>query len=232
MWSNFRAGLQGTLAASNAGHYWCVLEFELGQLLGGFTKAGVWQKAEPVKGVCTSCAVLRPAITSAFTCCTSCSSVCDGLCSLNTTCSFMVLTQPSWLCLVLSKCWRRDGGVLKGDGSICTSFYCFPNIWVLIPSVVRNSFPLNGFYYATHVWGGFLSQNSSWLHKKAVSSFAGWFGSPLMGLILSVLVEGPWTENLGNSVAKSCFKYYKLNSVKYRLSFDCVLQLICTWCFD
>lgn len=70
------------------------------------------------------------------------------------------------------QCWRRDRGVLKGHGSICISLYCFPNVWVLIPSVARNSFPLNGFYYAIHVWGGFLkaiSQNSPWLHQKPVS---------------------------------------------------------------
>lgn len=130
------------------------------------------------------------------------------------------------------ECWRRDRGVLKGDGSICISLYSFPNVWVLIPSLARNSFPLNGFYYATHVWGGFLSQNSSWLHKKPGSSFAGWFGSSLMGLILSVIVEEPLTENLGNTVAKSHFMYYKLHSVKYRLSSECVLKLIYTWCFD
>lgn len=70
------------------------------------------------------------------------------------------------------QCWRRDRGVLKGDGFICISLYSFPKVWVLIPSVAQNSFPLNGFYYSTHVWGGFLkalSQNSSWLHKKPVS---------------------------------------------------------------
>lgn len=106
-----------------------------------------------------------------------------------------VLTQPSWLCLGLSK---ESRGVLKGDGSICIS-YRFPSVWVLTPSVARNSFPLNGFCYATHVWGGFLkalSQNSSWLHKKPVSWFAGWFGSPLMDLILSNC-ERPFHRKLG-----------------------------------
>lgn len=36
-----------------------------------------------------------------------------------------------------------------------------------------------------------------------------------MGLILSMVEEGPLTDNLGNSVAKSCFMYYELNLVKY-----------------
>lgn len=49
MWSNFRAWFQGTLAASRAGHYLCILVFDLGQLLGGgFTKADVWQKTDSV----------------------------------------------------------------------------------------------------------------------------------------------------------------------------------------
>lgn len=49
-----------------------------------------------------------------------------------------------------------------------------------------------------------------------------------MGLILSMIVEGPLTDNLRNSVAKSYFMYYKLNSLKYMLTFDCVLKLIYT----
>lgn len=38
-----------------------------------------------------------------------------------------------------------------------------------------------------------------------------------MGLILSVIEEGHLTDNLGSSVAKSCFMHYKLNSVSIGL---------------
>lgn len=85
-------------------------------------------------------------------------------------------------------------------------------------SVPRNSFPLSGFYYPAHVGGVFLkalSWNSSWLHKKPVSQFAGCFGSTLMGLIFSMTVEGTLTENLGDNVLKSCFMHYELNLGKH-----------------
>lgn len=192
-----------------------------------------------VKGVCTSCAVLRATVTSG-------SPAAPPVPQCVTVSAFSTQLLPSWsqpaqspdtTLLVVpcpqQVCWRRDRVVLKGDGSICISLYCFPNVWVLTPSVVRNSFPLSGFHYATHVWGGFrkaLSQNAC--YTRSQSQFAGCLGSPLMGLILSMIEEGPFTDNLGNSVAKSCFIYYELNSVKYMLIFDCVLKLIYTWCFD
>lgn len=51
--------------------------------------------------------------------------------------------------------------------------------------------------------------------EKPDSQFAGCFGSTLMGLILSMIVEGALTDNLGNSVKKSCSIYYELNSAKH-----------------
>lgn len=157
-----------------------------------------------VKGVCSSCAVLRPAVTSAFTCCTSCSS-CPPQCvtvsafSKQSILSWSLPAQsPDTALLVVpctqQRCWRRDGDVQKGGGSVCISLFCFPKVCVFelsIPLVPRNSFPLKGFYYPAHAWGGFLealSWNSSWLHKKPVSQFAGCFGSTLMRRILSTLV--------------------------------------------
>ena len=189
-------------------------------------------------GVCTSCApFLRPAVTSAFTCCTSCSSCplhCTTVSAFSTqfTPSQSLLAQsPGTALLVMpcpqQQCWSRDTGVLKGDGSICSFLFCFSKVWVfevLIPSVPRNSFPLNGFYYPAHVWGSLVevfSWNSSWLHKKPVSLFAGCFGSTMMGLILSMTVEWSLTDNLGDSVPKSCFTYYELHH-SIVITFDCV----------
>lgn len=179
MWSNFRAGLQGTLAASNAGHYWCVLEFELGQLLGEFTKADVWQRTEPVQKeyaprvlfssdqqspLVHLLHLLFPSVWQSLFSQHNLFFHGHSLQSPDTT--LPVVPCPQQVC------WRRDKVVLKGDGSICISLYCFPNVWVLIPSVARNSFPLNGFYYAIHVWGGFqkaLSQNSSYTRRHSHS---------------------------------------------------------------
>lgn len=195
-----------------------------------------------VKGVCTSCAaVLRSAVTSAFTCYTSSCSSCPPQCAtvsafsaqfiLHGHCLHRALTQLSSMCLGLSNSVGGERGVLKGDGSVCINLFCFPKVWVfelLIPSVPRNSFPLNGFYYPAHVWGGFLealSWNSSWLHKKPVSQFAGCFGSTLMGLILSTTGERALTDNLEDSVPKSCFMYYEPNSAKHYACFWLCLKM-------